>query len=76
MIYSSPDEAARHSKSQKAVSYPPKYVETARGRYLMQIAYSPSKGAWPVYMSANGITIHDVQISTKDVDAVKEWKPW
>jgi len=74
--YRDPQEAARHSKSLKAISAPPRMVQTNRGRFLMQIAYDPSRGAYAVYTSAPGIKIHDVSITSKDVDAVKEWKPW
>lgn len=74
--YSSPEEAARASKQNKAISFPPKYVETIHGRFPIQIAFSPTQGVWAVYYSSPGIKVHDVQVTKKDADAVQRWKPW
>jgi len=76
MTYTDPDTAARKSKQGRAISQPPFFIVTARGKFLVQICYPLSGSPYPVYKSANGIRVHDYKLTSKQIDAVKEWKPW
>lgn len=76
MTYTDPDLAARKSKQNKAISQPPFFITTSRGKFLVQICYPLHGSPYPVYKSANGIRVHDYKLTTKQIDAVKEWKPW
>jgi len=76
MTFPDPYEAAKSSREHKAVSQPPFFIHTARGRFLIQICFPLHGSPYPVYKTANGITVHDFKLSSKMVDAVKEWTPW
>lgn len=75
-VYADPQEAAKASREHKAVSQPPFFIQTARGRFMVQICFPLHGSPYPVYKTANGIRVHDFKVTAKMVDAVKEWKAW
>jgi hypothetical protein len=75
--YESPEEAARASTSNKAISQP-KTIQTTRGQYRVLIVHERGKTPYYVYAGALYHVLPDTlaRPSTKDIDAEKRWKPW
>lgn len=77
MIFRSPEEAARASFWNKAISSP-RRISTPRGIYQVNIVWEPGRTPYYVYSGALSHRLPDTlaRPSTSDIDSEHTWRPW